>query len=408
MKNKALALTLTMALLVFLLVPVPKAHSAEFSAPDNVLKFLTDVVKLDTAKYNVTLVSDHLDYPSDLGGLPREIGKYVLESNGSKLDVTWTFYNKTLFHCYLYVLKGSPLYTQIPSTNVLDEADAFLQRYQNYTGDSDCQTFRNVLDTVTEIKDMTTIVGNTKLTIDAGSYVGVGFDWIRTFNGADYTKLSVSFFDNGAFSAFGDTRHIYKIGGTEVNISKDEAISMARKRAENLTFWVNMGNYTLHVTDFTIVDDRVDALLLTAPREPLVLYPYWKVNLYLDKLYPGNVYGFTFQIWADKGELYYGNLLFFMGGSPSGGGSSLGGGTSSTPTVDPSTKLPTETTSTPPIEYPPEDSTDPTTPPAESESQQPAGFLGSTLPMEYGYTIVAVIMVSIAAAAGYLLHKRRK
>jgi hypothetical protein len=406
MKNKALALTLTMALLVFLLVPVPKAHSTEFSAPERVLTFLTDVVKLDTAKYNVTLVSDHLDYPSDLSGLPREIGKYNLEFNGSKLHVTWTFYNKTLFYCYLYVDKGSPFYTQTPSANVLYEADAFLQRYQNYTGDSNCQTFRNVLENVTEIKDMTTVVGNTKLTIDIGSHVG--FDWICTFNGADYTKLSVSFFDNGAFSALGDTRHIYKIGGTEVNVSKDEAVSMARKRAENLTFWVNMGNNTIHVTDFTIVDDRVDALLLTAPREPLVLYPYWKVNLYLDKLYPGNVYGFTFDIWADKGELYYGNLLFFMGSPPSGGGSSSGGGTSSTPTIDPSTKLPTETTSTPPIEYPPEDSTDPTTPPAESESQQPAGFLGSTLPMEYGYAIVALTIVAIAVATGYLFLKRRK
>jgi hypothetical protein len=41
-------------------------------------------------------------------------------------------------------------------------------------------------------------------------------------------------------------------------------------------------------------------------------------------------------------------------------------------------------------------------------SQQPAGFLGSSLPMEYGYAIVSVILVTIAVATNYLYYKRRK
>ena len=36
---------------------------------------------------------------------------------------------------------------------------------------------------------------------------------------------------------------------------------------------------------------------------PLTLYPGWRVKLYLDKLYPGNVYGLNIGIWADTGEV---------------------------------------------------------------------------------------------------------
>ena len=36
------------------------------------------------------------------------------------------------------------------------------------------------------------------------------------------------------------------------------------------------------------------------------------------------------------------------------------------------------------------------------------GFLGSGLPMEYGYAIAVVIIVTITAATGYLHYKRRK
>ena len=77
-----------------------------------------------------------------------------------------------------------------------------------------------------------------------------------------------------------------------------------------------MGNDIVEVTDYTIVDEPVGASLSTMCREPLVLYPFWSVNLYLDKVYPGNVIGFTFEIWADTGEIINGRLNTLMGGIP--------------------------------------------------------------------------------------------
>jgi hypothetical protein len=48
----------------------------------------------------------------------------------------------------------------------------------------------------------------------------------------------------------------------------------------------------------------------------------------------------------------------------------------------------------------------PTEPPTEHPQDQQRGFLGSSLPMEYGYAIVTVIVVAIAATA-FLIYFRK-
>lgn len=58
----------------------------------------------------------------------------------------------------------------------------------------------------------------------------------------------------------------------------------------------------------------------------------------------------------------------------------------------------------PPIKYRIVESTDATEPPIRPQT----GFLGSSLPIEYGYGIVAVAAVSVVAVVGYLFMKRKK
>ena len=70
------------------------------------------------------------------------------------------------------------------------------------------------------------------------------------------------------------------------------------------------------VTDFNIVEEATDPELLTRGRdEPLKLYPYWYVLLYLDDLYPGNVRHIQVMFWADTGELIDCQPLSLGGGS---------------------------------------------------------------------------------------------
>jgi hypothetical protein len=262
-----------------------------------VLNFLKNVVKLDIAKYDATPVGTMVTYPEWLGGLAQITGKITLESKTSKLDVLFKFRNNTLSWCLVRVQEGSPQYTKTLSSNLRDVTGDFLQEYQTYTGDSKLEEMRNILDTVDVMKNATKKVGNLKLQVSVNSFSS-SFNWRTTINGADYSGVDVSFRD-GNFYSFSDDRSYYKIGGTTVNIGKEEAINIALKQAED--FWWTVGN--VEVRDFNIMKDLIGAKLLTRSRDPLELYPYWMITLPLDGLYPGMVTTILVKIWADTAEV---------------------------------------------------------------------------------------------------------
>jgi hypothetical protein len=290
---------------------VNPAHSTELTVPEKALAFLEYVVMLDLAKYNTNLVVNQVFYPSELGGLAQEIGKFTLEAEESKLNVLFKAVNKTLVACILDML-GSPLYTQQPSSNPLDMADDFLQRYQTYTGDSDIEIMRYMLSTFDEIKNVAVTVDNIKLEVSSEEDQ-VLFEWTYSFNGADYSGIYINFRD-GSFESFRDDRSYYKIGSTDVNVSKEEAIDIALKRMETYSWKLGSGE---EVSDFNIVEERIGADLLTRNREEsLIMYPYWLIQLPLDKVYPGMVTRILVAIWADTSEILYVKPLSYGGGLP--------------------------------------------------------------------------------------------
>lgn len=197
-----------------------------------------------------------------------------------------------------------------------------------------------------------------------------------------------------------------------MNVSREEAIRMARELAEDYELIIITGydnktdNYIYTKVQFKILDEPVTAQLITASREPLKLYPFWHVQLYFDKMYY-TADGIEVGIRADTGEVLYCKATG-ISGSP------LGGDSTATPSSVTSTEPPPEADSTLPQTEPSDNS--PTISPVESPpSQQPTslsdqqpGFLGSTLPMEYGYVIMAAVAVAIAATTGYFFYKRRK
>ena len=205
--------------------------------------------------------------------------------------------------------------------------------------------------------------------------------------------------------AFGNDRY-NKIGNTSVSITRDQAISIAKVRAQNLSWNVNISDTSVtQVSNVTILDDHTNAQLLAAPKEPLVLHPYWRVSLTFDKVYPGYVYGVSYNIWADTGEVFYGNLNT-LGGPP----------TSDTPTTSnptTSTDQYSQTGQTPTTETKPSSENLPAAtptpmlnsspvPPSEVK-QQPSTFISP----EYGYVIAALI-VTIILAASFIIYRRRK
>jgi hypothetical protein len=205
-KKLCLPLILVVVLAV-LFVYLPTLYVAENSDADEVLIFLEEVVSLDVAKYDVTLLGTSVTYPDWLGGLAQLTGKYTLESETSKLDILFKFRNDTLSWCLVRILEGSLHYIDSPSANLRDVACDFLQKYQAHSGDSDLETMRNMLDVVDVTENSTKTVGNMKLIVSVTSFSS-SFDWRHTFNGADYSGLCVSFRD-GHFYSFSANKSYY-------------------------------------------------------------------------------------------------------------------------------------------------------------------------------------------------------
>ncbi len=187
---------------------LPAAYLTENSNADEVLLFLEEVVRIDVSKYDVSLLGMSVTYPDWLDGLPQVTGKYTLESKTSKLDVLFKFRNGTLSWCLMRVMEGSPHYLNVQSGKIRDMADDFLERYQDYLGDSELEAMRNILHGEV-VDNSTTTIGNLKLTMSVTSFSSY-FDWRYTLEGTDCGGVDVSF-HNGHFYAFGDDRQYYPI-----------------------------------------------------------------------------------------------------------------------------------------------------------------------------------------------------
>jgi hypothetical protein len=358
-----LAVVLTFSLS---LVQVPGAYAAESSAQEKTLSFLADVIMLDLANYNVTLLYDEVSYPTELDGITQEEIRYKLETNGSDLDITFVYRNNMLAFGTIYVNPSRSLvhYTKSQPANLIDAAKGLLDRYQSWTGSSHYQELRDALDLVNEAESTTVTLGNVELDIYAKGSLA-SFDWTYTYDGITKPGLYLSFRD-GNVETINVQWNLFEVGNTMVSISEEEAIAIARERTKNFSWKVGLDPNATEIKDFTILETPLNAELSLQAREPLTVYPFWRVDLYLDKTYPGNIFKIAVGIWADTGEVRYITALSHGGGLPS---------------------------ESPADEPPP--------------SKKP-GLLGTDLQMEYGYALAVVTVVAIAAATGYLYLKRKK
>ncbi len=288
-------------LLVFVLpiIQVPQAYSVESTAQDKALSLIEYVLPIDISQYSITLTK-HSNM-SELTIFTQEHVTYTLESEESMFDLHFTIKNGVLTLCFVGIKNGS-IISDRPYANLLEAAGCVLEKYQHYTGDN-LEEMKRMLNYADATKNMTLISGNLTLTIRNTNTPFAGdqtsFRWRYTFNGVDYTGLELSF-SNGAFSSISDNRDIYQIGDTTVNISKEEAISIAMDHVKNYSYDMP-GDVT--ISDFNVTEDRAVAWLTTSPREPYTLYPLWKVMLYLDHRYPGSVFGLSVSLWADSGNV---------------------------------------------------------------------------------------------------------
>ncbi len=267
---------------------------------DKALGFLQQVTQIDTSHYQATLVSNNVKQREDLGGVLEQTVMYSLSSSDSKVDVYFRVRNNQLSWYQIVAVEGSPVYLQSQPYNALDAAENLLGRLATFENASYLSNMTSLLSLASSsMQNLQITEGNVKLNVtQSGGATEVLM--LYTENGVDFSPkcLRLTFVGND-LTNFIDDWYLFTVGSTTVNISSDQATTLARN-ALNGYSWSADGQT---VSSFTVKSEPPSVVFHPNTKNGLALYPQWTVTFYLDKTYPGNVNSISVELWADSGEI---------------------------------------------------------------------------------------------------------
>ena len=298
----------------------PPAHAAVITNSQKTTNILGNIVGLNMNSYTTELTSDvntatnPAPVPTATLGLPQETVMYNLTGTQGSLRASCSFINGNLNQIYLSNYVGSPSLSQT-TTNTLDMAQGFLQRYQSYTGNQLYSSLSSMLTGIAINTNTTETAGNIKLQV---SNFGNEQDLIWTYvdnNGIPaLSKDVVLTYNNGLLESFLDNWQLYQIGGVP-ELSNQDATAIALQAVQNYSYVAyNVNGANVTVSGFKVASiGNVSLSYLNyyeqTPEQSirggnsLILYPSWYVAVGFDKVYPGNVTGLIVNIWADTGNV---------------------------------------------------------------------------------------------------------
>jgi parallel beta-helix repeat protein len=381
--------------------PTPAPTAALTVLQQKGLTILKDVVGIDTSRYVVTAEENQYTDPS---GIAMVNVFYTLTSSGGKVTALLEFTSGKPMMLQMLDIIG-PLYLTAPqaSVNAAELAQAFLSKYQAYTGDAVYGQLSHMLDGVDLSQNISKTQGNAVLEVVNGDGERPSFKWYYTANGAiaPYSKFIALGFRNGFLDAFVDKWQLYQIGSNNVNISEQQAKTLALEAAKAHLSNIKLDNDTFSPENFGEKNIRWTALIFDSALSTdgthgggsLTLYPVWRVGVALDKWY-GNMYGVEVDIWADTGGVRSVQEAWSMMPPPEGAESA----DSSSSSASSSTSASTPAT-TPPAEPPDQDSSQPYVQP---QSAGKTGTLPESTDEPFPMLIVAIV-TGIAAIVALLI-----
>jgi hypothetical protein len=277
--------------------------SSTNSGWNNTSKFLRDVIELDLSKYETTLLSNAVDHPSELGGLPQQIQHYQLVSNNSRLDVTVVFKNNILSKYQLSVTEGSPIYARPQPFTVVDSAKWLLNKtitsYEDtpYLG----EMYSTVLALSTDTSSVQLTQGNSKFNMSVLGAI-TEIQWYYSENGVDFVQKGVRLiYENQVLKELDDGYFLYNIENAQVNVDQAGAIQAARNAIKDYP----LSSGSQQVVNYKVLDQPVSVVFDPQARDkPLALVPHWTVTLYLDTTnLQTNINRLAVGIWADTGKV---------------------------------------------------------------------------------------------------------
>jgi hypothetical protein len=269
---------------------------------DKVLNFFKNVTKIDTSIYTLSMDANDVVWRTDLGGMAEENMKYTLEDSYlNKITVDLRFRNNHFSRYDLHMTESTPTFVQPRPMDVLQNAKFTLARYRDYTGDDYLTKMISQLETISKIENNQEVIeGNLKLQIftDAGTVL---FAWMFTEKGIDYqTKGLQMVFQNNILTTMTDGYFLYSVGNTNLAVSKEQAIEIAKNHVKTLTY--NLEGQ--QVSGFTVADEPLSVQLVPHTRgSSVALVPYWYVELKLNQIYAGGRNVVTVGIYADTSQV---------------------------------------------------------------------------------------------------------
>ncbi len=266
---------------------------------DRVANFLENVTKLDVSNYTLSRGNDVIT--TSFGGVPEETVKYTARSTYSNLDLTLRFRNNHFNRYTMVMVESAPIFTQVQPNDVLQNAKFTLARYKSYAGDPYLANMSNILNAVGVLNQTEIIQGNIKLRIQI-SLGTATFTFMYTENGLDFeTKGFKMVFQNNILTEMTDGYFLFTIGSTQLSISKEQAITMAKDYVKTMSYPINGQT----VTGFATVDPpiKVDFAPHNRDSNSVALFPYWYVEMSLTQTYGGGINVVTVGVWADTGQI---------------------------------------------------------------------------------------------------------
>ena len=266
---------------------------------NKVANLLQNVAQIDTSKYTVKLLENTLEFKSDFK-VYEENMKYSLRGSQSDLVAEFRFRENHFSRYSLNLGEDSLIYAKPQPGDILQVARNTLINYKAYSGDSYLDDMSNLIEQVSQVENTTITAGTLKLRITLIDGTA-DFQWMYSTQGIDFSAKGVRMtFTNRVLTTMVDGYFLFAIGNTNLAITQDRAIQIAKDYAKTLT-WTIDGR---QVTGFTTVDTPVSVELLPHPRpNSVALVPYWYVTLRLDQTYSGSINQIAIGVFADNGEV---------------------------------------------------------------------------------------------------------
>jgi competence protein ComGC len=323
-QSKKMWAILTIALISsLLLVQAPSVYADKETVQEKVLNALRDVAGIDVDKYAITR-SDYSTSPTESFVEKYKGGEEVmltLKSQKNQISVLAVHHNNRLRIMYLYLEDGSPSdihYTNKLSDDPITATYQALSRLQTFTGNSAILEMMKIAESAKDIDNIAgKTFGNIKCIVyrhppDFGPPIGnepvSSVYFMYSTNDAESpNSIGVHFEADGFFVGFHDMWNFYTVGSEKVNVSKEQAIAIAREEAIVAAESVTLGFPS---------DRPIIAELSLEVRGDSMLYPFWFVEIPID--YPPNlsICGWQVGIWADTNEIEYSHPVGRYGGIP--------------------------------------------------------------------------------------------